>query len=361
MNNRKDYYKILGLEKNASQDDIKKAFRKLSKEWHPDRFVNEPEDKRKEAEEKFKDINEANQVLSDPQKKSRYDNGGSFSFEDLWGANPFGGFNPFAGFNMHVNRPQNTKKFYPPGSDTNIRVHLDIEDIYNYDKPKIVSFNRQVRCDKCNGVGGKGETTCTHCIGTGMFTERRQQGPITIMNQSPCMHCGGTGKIVSEKCDKCGGNGLKNIVDEIDINKEIPRQFIFGENQIVCAPGKGNESRSPEMPNGSLNIGIIHTYDRDKYSIDINGNIYQNINVKYYDCLLGDSTHTFIGCDNGYHSINLPECTKEGTKIECTEMHGAQNGAKYYVVVHIEIPNELNEKEKKELEKIKKNFEKNKK
>lgn len=343
----KDYFNILGVKENASKDEIKKAYRKLSLKWHPDKHANDPEDKKKEAEEKFKEISEAYDVLSDDTKRQQWEMEKQFG-NGGFGFNPFGGFghNPFA-------RQRPSRPMYPVGEDVTIRLNLDIEDLYNYDKPKVVSYNKQVRCASCGGEGGTGVETCTRCHGTGMVQDVKRQGMMQMISQYPCPECHGTGKKIKNTCHDCHGTGLKSEVGEINITDDIPRQYLFGNGETISVNGLGSESRSAEMPNGTLNIWINHIFDTSKYRIDTFGNIYHSLDIPYYDCILGDPEYKFIGPNNEYHTIDLPKNTKAKKLIECKNAHGAQPGAKYYVSVNILIPNTTSKEVEEKLKEIK--------
>lgn len=351
IDNSKNYYKILGVTEDASEEEIKKSYKKLAIQWHPDKFVNESEEKKNEAHQKFTEINEANSILGDPDKKSQYDR-----LRQFRGFDPFmGGFSPFMNDifrNPQSARPQ--KPLYPAGKPINLRVHLSIEDIYSYDKPKIITYNRPVRCSDCNGIGGTGTEVCEYCTGTGMVVEIKQQGMVTIQSSRPCSHCGGVGHKIKETCKTCNGTGLKNEVAEFDINKEIPKNYLFENNTTIRIPNLGGESRSPESSNGDILLYIIHNFDTTKYEIDELGNIYQKINIPYYECILGNDNYSFVGCDKMTHTIKLPKYSKSGIKVECEDMHGAEENAKYFIVVNVEMPNEISEAEQKSLEKIRK-------
>lgn len=348
MNNRKDYYKILGLERNASQDDIKKAFRKLSKEYHPDRFVNEPEDKRKEAEERFKDINEANQVLSDTQKKARYDGGGSFSFEDIFGnQNPFGGFNPwesFSGFNPFTNqrKPQGP----PKGQDIAHVVNLNLSQLYKGCEIKF-KYKRNIRCDKCNGEGGEGVETCPVCNGSGQVTHIHQQGPMTIQQTAPCNHCHGTGKVIKKVCDKCNGSGFK--VEEVEQLVNIRKWPSNGERILIR--GGGSQSKDPKGQNGDLIIIVKWNIDASKYSIDDRGNVYEQIDIPLIDCVLGTTLDRDLP-NEAIIKLLIPKCSGPGTQI-VTNQPGVNNRGHYIYIVVPEFPKELTEEQEKILKQLK--------
>ena len=347
IDNTKDYYKILGVSENATEKEIKKAYRKLSLELHPDK--QDTEEKRKEAEAKFAEINEANDILSDPQKKQQYDQlrqfGGGFN---PFGFDPFGGF---GGFNVNINRPK--QNIYPVGADVNIRLHLSIEDLYNYDKPKIVAYNKQVRCKDCGGKGGTDVETCPHCNGTGTIRQVKQQGPMTMVSEYPCNYCNGTGEKIKNACETCHGTGLVTEIAEIDFTKLVPREYLTQNNVTINIPNEGSESRSSEMSNGALHIMMSYAFNTTEYEIKPNGDIVQSISIPYYECILGNEHYSFLSCNKEYHEINIPECTQDGTIIKCDELHGIKENSSYLIRIKINIPKELSEEVKSKLIEIK--------
>ena len=172
MDNKKSYYEILGVDTNATDDEIKKAYRKLALKYHPDRLVNKSEDEKKEAEAKFKEISEAYDVLSNPEKRRKYDNGGSTDWEEF-----VNGFNPFSGmgdfFNMGGHKQRVNK-----GKDAKATVKISLQEAYKGGKVK-VSYNTDEPCSSCHGTGNEGgiESKCPTCNGTGIISDMRQMGP----------------------------------------------------------------------------------------------------------------------------------------------------------------------------------------
>ena len=204
----KDYYSILGVDKNASEDEIKKAFRKLSLKWHPDKHVNDSEADKKAAEEKFKDIAEAYGVLSDKEKREKYDRfgtvDGGFDFEttgfggmstddiiNMFAGHGFGGggFSGFGGGFGDIfgrrSRQSQPQEIIEPGANKIFNMSVSIEDIFN-GVSKDLEYEVDVRCGHCNGVGGSGIETCSHCHGSGMITETQRQGYTIIQSSHPC-------------------------------------------------------------------------------------------------------------------------------------------------------------------------------
>ena len=265
---KRDYYEVLGVDKNASAEDIKKAYRKKAIQYHPDK---NPGDK--EAEEKFKEAAEAYEVLSDPQKRQRYDQfghagmqGGGFSsggmsmedifqhFGDIFGGAGFDLGDLFGGGGAR-SRGQRVRR----GSDMRVKVKLTLEDIASGCEKKI-KVRKLVQCQACNGSGSAdGNTeTCPTCKGSGR-TIRQQRGIFGMMQvQTECDTCGGEGRIIKNKCPKCGGQGV--VRDEEIITINIPAGVAAGMQLTV--PGKGNAAPRGGVP-GDLLVLIEEEEHKD--------------------------------------------------------------------------------------------------
>lgn len=242
MADKKNYYETLGVEKNASADEIKSAYRRLAKKYHPDLNPNNPE-----AAEKFKEINEAYETLSDPTKKSNYDTYGSANPNDFFGgangAGGFGGFsfdgmddlfNIFGGFGGAGRTATQSVR----GSDVQVKIRISFTDAV-FGIKREVNVTRVEECNSCNGTGAKGGTEytkCSECGGTGTarYTENSLFG--RVIRTGPCQACGGTGKIIKEKCSDCGGAGTKRVNAKIVV--DIPAGIDNG--QVITMRGKGN-------------------------------------------------------------------------------------------------------------------------
>lgn len=282
---RKDYYKILGVSKDATEGDIKKAFKKLAVKWHPDKQVGKSEQDRKDAEEKFKDINEAYSVLSDPTKKQQYDNPtpdfGGFDFSNFdpfsafKGFGGFDGFDDFGGFNPFGQRgPQIVK-----GQNIRINIGVTLEDILN-GVTKTIKYNRKKPCSACGGSGKTSKTKeemCPHCGGTGKLFQ--QHGPMQMM--TTCGHCGGTGKLIKDPCSACGGSGLEVESNQIEIN--IPKGAFEGSQYIM--EGQGSAPPKGEGIYGDLLI-VVKEIPHDEYKRD-GLNLIKQIDIPVLDGILG--------------------------------------------------------------------------
>ena len=272
MAEKRDYYEVLGVPKNASADDIKKAYRKLAIKYHPDR---NPDDKN--AEEKFKEAAEAYDVLSDAEKRAKYDQfghsmgpqgfggGGGFSgggmsmedifahFGDIFGGRMGGGFGGFGGFEGATGAGRRARKQVNKGTDLRITVKVDLKDIMNGVDKKL-KIPRLVACKSCNGTGAKDGTafhTCSHCHGTGHVSHIEQSifGP--MQTESVCPNCNGEGKVISQACSACNGSGVEKKEEIVSFH--IPAGVTDG--MVLTMRGQGNAPRHGGV-NGDLLIVI---------------------------------------------------------------------------------------------------------
>ncbi|ATS06528.1 molecular chaperone DnaJ [Porphyromonas gingivalis] len=259
MAEKRDYYEVLGVSKNATDDELKKAYRKKAIQYHPDK---NPGDK--EAEEHFKEVAEAYDVLSDPEKRSRYDQfghaglggaagggfgGGGMSMEDIFSrfGDLFGGFGGFGGFS---DMGGSSRRRVRRGSDLRVRVKLSLADISKGVEKK-VKVKKQVVCSKCRGDGteeANGKTTCQTCHGTGVVTRVSNTFLGAMQTQSTCPTCHGEGEIITKPCSKCKGEGVE-IGEEV-ISFHIPAGVAEGMQMSVN--GKGNAA-----PRGGVNGDLI--------------------------------------------------------------------------------------------------------
>ena len=279
MAEKRDYYEVLGVPKNASADDIKKAYRKLAIKYHPDR---NPDNK--DAEEKFKEAAEAYDVLSDADKRAKYDQfghsmgpqgfgggGGGFSaggmsmedifahFGDIFGGRMGGsGFDPFGGGFSGGGR--RARKQVNKGTDLRITVKVNLKDIMNGVDKKL-KIPRLVACKSCNGTGAKDGTafhTCSHCHGTGHISHVEQSIFGAMQTESVCPSCNGEGKVISQACSSCGGSGVEKKEEIVSFH--IPAGVTDG--MVLTMRGQGNAPRHGGV-NGDLLIVIQEEKDPD--------------------------------------------------------------------------------------------------
>ena len=350
---KKDLYEILGVNKNASDDEIKKAFRKLSLKYHPDRQGGKSDKEKKEAEEKMKEISAAWTVLSDPEKKRQYDmygtydenmfNGG-FDFSDIFAHMPdiFGDLGGIFG------RGRQRHDFRDPGrqkgQSIRVQIPVSIEEILNGKIDRNIEYPINVRCPKCHGDGGSGKKSCPHCHGTGMITTT-QSSPFGYVQQShPCPHCKGTGESFDHICSDCNGTGFvkKNVTVHLSTSD-------IGHGKNIMFNGKGYESKYKNAPNGDLIIEQVYTFDNSLYAIQGN-TIYEKINVPYYDCILGTKLEHKLA--NGETvTIDIPKYSSDGHQIKLNKYF---NGMNYICIISVKMPTYINAKEVELLEQIKK-------
>lgn len=366
MSNKRDYYEVLGVQKNATADELKKAYRKLALKYHPDR---NPGDK--EAEEKFKEAAEAYDVLSDADKRAKYDQfghnmgpqgfpggGGGFSsaggwsmedifshFGDIFGGS-FGGMGGFegAGGRSRSNRTRRRK-----GSDLRIKVKLSLEDIAK-GVTKTLKIPTLVKCDYCNGTGakdGKAFTTCTTCNGTGTVITSQHTPFGTMQSEAACPHCHGEGKIITEKCPHCNGEGV--VRKEQQITFTIPAGVSDG--QVLTVQGKGNAA-----PHGGVNgdlLVVIEEIKNPELIRDGNDVIY-NLMLDLPTAVLGGSVE--VPTITGRARLKIAPGTQPGKVLRLrgkglpsTEGYGTGDEL---VNVMVYIPENLSADEKTTFEKL---------
>jgi molecular chaperone DnaJ len=353
MKQSKDYYKILGIEKNATEDEIKKAFRKQAVKWHPDKWANSSEEEKKKAEEMFKDIAEANEILSDPNKRQRYDNG-TLDFEESgFNVDPFevfnrmrtegfGGFN-FGGFGFGNRGPRK-------GDNVYVTVHLTPEEAYSGGK-RTISVPRHKTCEHCNGTGSDDGLShpCRRCNGTGFVMHSEQRGNMLFTQQTPCPSCGGSGKEPTTPCKECHGTGIKEEVEKMEVTLPMGLSSKF----TIGIDGKGEPSVNGG-PNGDLIIVIEVIQDENSYFIiDGNRNVIHVENIPFNLALLGVEKE--VKCIDGKKvKIKIPELTKDGHSLRLKgkglpDPNNTQTRGDYYVVINYEFPKKLNKKQKEML------------
>lgn len=344
----KDYYKILGVSKDSSPEEIKKAYRKLAIKYHPDKTGND-----KAAETKFKEASEAYETLSDPEKKAAYDNpfsrGGNNAFNDMFrdafnGRNPFqnGDFSSFFGGRRAAHEPMISK-----GKNINVYVSVTLEEMMNGTTKK-VKVNRRVPCDPCKGTGAhNGETlNCTVCGGIGRINKTVHHAFGEVVMQENCRSCNGLGTIPKAHCMSCSGSGTIRKEEELDIN--IPKGSISGVSYLVV--GKGDWAKSPSNP-GDLIVNIeeyVHpVYVRDGI------NLIHNKYISFKDACLGLDVD-IPNLKGSTLRIKIPPGTSPGKILRLhakglPEFNGFGNGD-ILVKVHILIPEKLTEEQIKALD-----------
>lgn len=346
--NDKNYYDILGVSKEASDEEIKKSFRNLIKKYHPDKFATKSKEEQEEAQRKTVEINEAYSVLGDPQKRQEYDNPplGGFSFD-------FGGFDPFNPFKTNfggdmfggMGQGGGSYKIYRPGNDLIINLNISIEDIFN-GFSKTLKYARNIRCHHCNGEGGV-TTKCSHCNGTGQVTQTTRT-PFGIMQQTTqCPHCGGTGKIIKTKCSHCGGTGFDKEETEVTLNLTASQAMRNGSKYKF--KNRGCESPDPGGPCGSLYITIHHDIDPERYEIDGN-DIKETVSIPYYKLILGGDININLP-DGTDYTLNLPPCQQPST-VYLLKTVKTGSGGLYVIKINPVFPSSISEEEKELITKL---------
>lgn len=355
----KDYYNILGVERNATVDEIKSAYRKKALEFHPDRQVGKSDAEKKDAEEKFKEIAEAYQILSDTDKRQRYDTfgtvddnlGGGFSTADalrefMKNMRNFGFGGKMDDFFSEF-KPQNR------GNDLIINVHLTFEEAYNLGR-KTIRFDRDEKCSKCNGTGSSDGATCKcpRCHGYGFVVSTVRRGIAIIQNQVPCPNCGGTGSVVKDPCHECGGTGLHR--EEVEMTIEL-RPGVTN-NVYDDIRGGGNACVRGLGENGTLRLVFIID-ESDKYKLSATGayDIDYVLEVGVLDCITG-CTKTFKHLDGKEYRLNISPGTVNGHTIRLRNLGLCSvNGVRGFLNVRIKqiMPEKLSKDEKAAIEKLK--------
>lgn len=296
MTENKDYYQILGIDRSASSDEIKNAFRSLAKKYHPD-VSKEPD-----ADKKFKDIQEAYSVLSDPEKKQRYDTYGTA--DESAGFSGFG-FNPFNGFNGGFGYGNRKER----GDDLKINIGLDLDDIYDGVHKKI-RVRKQCTCHRCHGSGSETNRTetCRACNGSGMTRETVKTPYGYAQSIHPCQTCKGTGTVIEDPCQNCKGTGLEEMQKEIEF--DVPAGMPDGSYFVII--GKGNDGPRNGIP-GDLLVMVSENKNGKGLYRDEENNLCYNLNVKLTDLIYGSEVE--IPWVKGYKKIKLKSGTQVGETI----------------------------------------------
>ena len=355
---KRDYYEVLGVDKNASEDEIKRAYKKMARKYHPD--LN-PDNK--EAEEKFKEVNEAYEVLSDSDKKARYDQFGFAGVDPNYGAGAGGGAYGAGGFDFgdlgdifgsffgggfgggrrtNPNAPQR-------GESIRLSVTISFEEAA-FGCEKEVSVDRYETCAVCHGSGcadGTSPEVCPDCHGSGQVQVRRQTPMGVFATTSPCGRCGGKGRIIKTPCTACRGSGLER--KRRTIQAKIPAGIDNG--QTISVRGQGHAGKNGG-PSGDLLITITvrphELFRREGTSVLCEAPI------TFAQAVLGAELE--IPTIDGKVKYDLPEGTQSGTTFRLKgkgipELNGRGRGDQY-VTVYIETPRNLNREQKEALKKF---------
>ncbi|MBO7201990.1 MAG: molecular chaperone DnaJ [Paludibacteraceae bacterium] len=351
---KRDYYEVLGISKSATADEIKKAYRKKAIEFHPDK---NPGDK--VAEEKFKEAAEAYEVLSDPQKRQRYD---QFGHAGMGGNGGFGGFSggmnmddifsmfgDIFGGHMGGSRSGRGSQRVNRGADLRVKVRLSLKDIASGVEKKF-KVKKYVVCSHCQGSGSAdGQTeTCPNCHGTGSVTRMQQTMFGAMQVQSPCPHCNGEGKIIKKKCPHCNGEGIVRGEEEVEV--KIPAGVV--EGMQLSVRGKGNAARRGGV-NGDLLV-LIEEEEHEELIRDENDLIY-NLLLDIPTAILGGSVE--IPTVDGKVKMTIPSGIQPSKQLRLRgkglpSVNGYGTGD---LIVHVSVyvPENLNKEERTLIEKLK--------
>lgn len=367
MADKRDYYEVLGVDRNASPDDIRMAYRKAALKWHPDRWVNGTDAEKKTAEEKFKEASEAYSVLSDPQKKAKYDRfgfagvdgqpGPDFSggfgnlddiLRDLFGGAFGGGFGGFSGFGFGGGQDRAEQRVYR-GRDIRTRVRLTLEEIAS-GVEKDITIERNRPCADCGGRGTRNASdvrTCPACHGSGQVQHVSNTLFGRTMTYSTCPQCGGKGKIVTNPCRTCGGTGLVRKRETVKV--KIPAGVENGMQ--LTLRGEGHSA-----PHNGVNGDLLVIIEEISHSVlkRDGKNLFYSTVVPVTDAMLGGEIT--VPCLDGSYKVKLDPGTQSGTVIKLRNKglpavsgYGSGTGD-LYVKILVWIPRRLGKGEKEMLE-----------
>lgn len=356
---KRDYYDILGVSKDSSEEEIKKAYRVQAKKFHPD--LN-PDDKT--SEQKFKEANEAYEVLSDPKKKAKYDQFGHAGVDPNFGAG--GGAGGFGGFDFDVDLGDIFGSFFGGGfggrsvnpnaprrgEDLQARVTISFEEAAKGTE-RTVNFTRVEFCSECSGTGaakGSKAHTCSECGGTG-HVNVQQRTPFGVISTSKtCPKCGGKGKTITKPCSKCQGG---RVSKKVQVEVEIPAGIDDG--QVINMRGEGNKGAN-EGPSGNLHIAVLvrpHPFfERDGY------NVWCEVTVSFMQAALGDTL--MVPTLDGKVKYDLPAGTQPGT-IFVLKSRGIQNlnsrgKGDQLIRIIVEVPKQLSSRQKELIKQLDQEF-----
>lgn len=351
----RDYYEILGVSRDASDDEIKKAYRKLAMQYHPDRNAGD-----EEAEKKFKEASEAYEVLRDSDKRARYDQfghrgvnggtggfGGAQGFENVGFEDIFSRFSEifgseFFGSAAGRGRSRSRRSAGQPGSDMKLRVKLNLEEIA-FGTEKKLKVKKQVKCDECNGTGAETENdfeTCSTCNGMGEVRQVHRTMLGQMVNVQSCPDCNGEGRIIRNKCSKCRGQG--RYKGEETVKVRIPSGVSNGN--YITLRGQGNAG----IRGGDAGALIVLIEEEEHEHFERDGNdIFYDLVLSVPDAVLG--TEVKVPTLKGKAKIKIDPGIQPGRLLRMKEkgIHGLNNSGvgDQYIRVNVYIPRDLSDEE----------------
>lgn len=354
---KRDYYEVLGVDKNASEDEIKKAYRKIAIKYHPDRNPDDPK-----AEEKFKEAAEAYSVLNDAQKRQQYDqfgfdgpgggfggfgDGAGFSMDDIFSmfGDVFGGGAGFGGFGGGSRQAPRYR-----GADLRLKVKLSLQEVATGVTKKF-KVRKDVVCNHCHGTGAEGGSsseTCPNCHGSGVEIRTQQSIFGMMQTQTTCHVCGGEGKVIKNKCSHCHGDGVVKGEEVVEIN--IPAGV--AEGMVVNVPGKGNAGKRNGIT-GNIQV-YIEEEDNDTFIRD-GQNVIYNLLLDFPTAVLGGQVD-IPTIDGTNVKIKIEPGTQPGKTLRLrgkglSAVQGYGNGTGDLIVqISIYVPKELSKSEKEAIE-----------
>ncbi|NLB88597.1 MAG: molecular chaperone DnaJ [Syntrophomonadaceae bacterium] len=352
MSGKRDYYEVLGVSKNASQDEIKKAYRRLARQYHPDVNKEDPN-----AAEKFKEISEAYSVLTDPQKKEAYDRFGHAAFDPTNGAGGFGGFGGFEDiggfgdlFDLFFGGAATGRRRTGPqrGADREIRLDINFEDAV-FGLEKEIEITRVESCEKCSGSGaepGSSVKKCPTCNGTGQVRNVQSTPFGRFETVRTCNRCHGEGKVIEKPCTACRGSG--KVRKARKINVRIPAGVDTGARLRI--QGEGEEGIRGGPP-GDLYITIVvrphATFKREGY------NLITNVAITFVQAALGAEVEIPL-LGGAKHQLHIPAGTQPGdiltVKGKGVPYINSNRIGDLKLIVEVKIPTKLTKKQRELLE-----------
>lgn len=345
----KNYYEILGVSKDATQEELKKKYRKLSLQYHPDRQQGKSEEEVAESEKKFKEVVEAYDILKDPEKRRHYDKYGTVDNHtvdiDEYIRQMAHGF----GFGGMRSRPQVTK-----GKSVLGTAYMTIEELYNNSEITF-KYKRHIPCKKCSGSGSKSGKIdqCPHCHGSGRILQQMAQHGGMMIYETTCPYCNGVGKLCNDPCDNCNGSGLEIVEETMKI--KIPEGCSDGMFTIV--EGAGSYPPNNDGVNGDLKV-VFRLTDTQGYKIDPNNpyNLIKDIEVPVIDCITG-CDFEFETVDKKKYKMNIKPNTLHNSMLRMTGkglMTQYRTRGDIFICVKMKMPNnKLTKKEQNLLSELK--------